>query len=174
MAYITAAQFILQYDKRRIAQLLSDTGTPITAAALTSDATLAQILEEASGYVSAACRVGQRYLAASLDTCAAASTPSGNLLRRITGDLAFGLLVARRGLSMDELYKQAPFYQMAMGYLEQLRLGERLFDIDTTAQAGVPDVAVLGSANDAGAFNPKSISSKTRIWGQTPFNSSGW
>ena len=138
--YITAAQFLKAYDTRRVRDLLSDSGTPVAANDVATDPNLLQILAEASEEVAAAALVSKRYTTAQLTAMAASST-SGFLLRRLTADLAFSLLVARRGQGAADIERLCPRHREAQRQLEQLRLGVALFPLidDTHAEAGLPD-----------------------------------
>lgn len=173
--YTDTQTFINQYDVRRICQLLSDTGAPVTQVSVLTNPVLLQILYEATGIVAMAARVGQKYSENNLESLGDVTgtikaddglqygkTPSGNFLRRLVGDIAYGLIIARRGLSAEEMAEQAPTWPIAMGYLEQLRSGDRIFDIGGAPDAGLPNIQQLGSLLDR---NMTSISSKTRIWG---------
>lgn len=164
MAYITSTQFVRQYDRTRVCELLANGGDdPIAVSALSTNEKLADFLEAASGLIDSACLVAERYSPESLQTLADDDdSRSGALLRRIAGDLAYGMLIASRGLSLAEVTQQAPMYAMALSFLESLRLGERLFPIDETEAAGLPDVVKVGSTLDTAGT---SINSKTRLWG---------
>jgi hypothetical protein len=147
MAYITAAQFTRLYDSRRVCQLLADTGTPVAAADLAADETLADLLAVASEQIAAAALVGKRY---SVDQLAAlaASTTTGFLLRKLTADLAYASLVARRGQGAADLDRLCPAYADALRQLEALRLGATLFPgipNDTHGDAGLPQTVDLDS-----------------------------
>lgn len=160
--FITAAQFLEAYDERRVSQLCSSTGTPITSAALPTNTTLLNALNRAAGMITAACRVGQRYQYDDLVTLSEGTDPGSYVIQQLNADLAFGLLNARRGLSMEELSVQAPMWAFAQDYLNQLRLGERIFDIAGDADAGLPDVVRLGVNKDTWA---RTIGAESRLWG---------
>ena len=133
MAYASASDLLLRYDSRRVADLVSDAGERSSNPA--SSPVLAAVLDDASGAIDAACRAAQRYLASDL---AGLSGNSLALLKRLTCDLAFSYLVARRGYSANDQRVMAPQAQSASDMLEMLRRGERIFN-DTTdaAAAGV-------------------------------------
>jgi hypothetical protein len=148
VAYCTAAYFIRNYDNRQLQQNLSDTGTPVSADDLTTNTTLLQLLEEASEMIAAAVEVGKRYTPAQL-TALAALESGGYLLKRLTGDLAYGLLMSRRGRAAADVQRLAPMYGYALQTLEQLRTGAHLFPgvpDGTHPEAGLPDVADLNSS----------------------------
>jgi hypothetical protein len=146
VSFCTAAQFLVAYDTRRIRQLLSDSGTPLTEGEVESSDVLQQLLDEAADLVYASVMVGKRYTADDLTTLAA-STTSGFFLRRLNADLAFGLIVARRGVSATDITKLAPMFAAAHNYLNDLRNGILLFPKidDSRAEAGVPKAADLST-----------------------------
>lgn len=152
MAYCTPAEFILRYDSRRVRELLSDTGTPVPLADLEDNETLLALLEDASHRLKMAVRQSNRYSIDFLwyiyngnpdyddnpDPGSDEDTRKHEIIR-IVADLAFGMLMARRGLAQKELFELAPMYKDALDMLEALKRGERIFDDwnDTTAEAGV-------------------------------------
>jgi phage gp36-like protein len=124
MAYATPQDLLIRYDERRVADLVSDTGTR-SAAPLTSPV-VAAVLEDAAGIIDSACRVGGRYSIADL----AAMAGSGHyLLVRLSCDIAYGLLVARRGYSTTDMKVMAPQLEFANKMLDDLRKGDRVLDI---------------------------------------------
>lgn len=142
-SFLTPDQFILRYDARVIRQRLSDTGTPVTD--LTSNETLLSILGEATEMILSAALQGEEYSEADLQELAD-STTAGFLVRRLTADLAMGLLTARRCTSADELNKMCPQWQFANAQLQQIRDGFYLFprlDGEPNANAGLPRTADL-------------------------------
>lgn len=154
MAYITAAQFVRVYDSRKIVQELSDSGSPVLEADLDTNANLADILGMASEMVASAALVGKRYTVAQL-AALAASSDSGFLLRKLVADLAFAILVGRRGRSAADVDRLCPAHRQALLSLEQLRNGERLFPGITDgqhAEAGLP-----GSTDTQSPTNPNRL-----------------
>jgi hypothetical protein len=131
---------------RKVAQELSDTGTPLSLGEVGSSEVLTQLLEEASDFVLAACQVKKNYTEDDLDTLGS-STTSGFLLRRIVCDLAYGLLLSRRGRAASDIAKLAPMFVQAHQYINQLRDGILLFPKidDTRAEAGVPKTVDLST-----------------------------
>lgn len=141
MAFITAAQFLNRYDARRVGDLVGDTGTRVDAGTLLTDTNLATILADASAFITAACRVSDRYSYDDLNNLATTSPygPTAYLLHRLTADLAMGLLLKRRAYAADDIAKQCPAYVEALQYIQLLREGERIFDTDGQAEAGLPE-----------------------------------
>jgi hypothetical protein len=125
---------IVRYDERTIKDLLSDTGEPI--ADLTGNTALTALLEAASGRVEAALLVARIY---STDQLAALTGNSLALLKDIVCDLTMAKLLRRRPEKYGaDAIKAAS--QEAEEYLDRLRKGERLFDIDANITAGLPKV----------------------------------
>lgn len=173
--YVTPAEFIGFYDPRRVCELLSVTGTPVSVGDLSDDESdgylslLNYFILPVSAEIDAACQVGRRYTRADLEAIiseATASDPDTDAnysakqkraayLRRLCADLVFGQLTANRGYSsVDALKRMAPRYEIAQGVLEQLYQGARVFDIETAIAAGVPQVTTIGTKNlNSSQFN---------------------
>lgn len=124
MAYATASDLLTRYDSRRVGDLVSDSGARDANPA--ASPVLAACLDDASGMIDLACMVGGRYTPTTL---AAMTGNSSKALVRLACDLAYGLLVARRGYSSTDQKTMAPQYDQAQNTLELLRKGERVFDI---------------------------------------------
>lgn len=142
-SFLTPDQFLRAYDGRRIKELLSDTGTPVTD--VTTNENLLAILGEATEMILSAALQGEEYSEADLQELADSAT-SGFLVRRLTADLAMGLLTARRCTSADQLNKLCPQWQFANVQLQQIRDGFYLFprlDGEPNANAGLPRTADL-------------------------------
>ena len=139
MAYATVAEFKLAYDTRLLGDLVSDDGKRTLA--LANDGVISQFLDTASGLIDAACRMGGRYTTAQL---AALGTNSDALLVDITCQIAMGRLLQRRNPA-DE--KAVAVLEQAGAWLERLRLGEHIFDIDE----------VIDAANISGNSGPTTV-----------------
>ena len=126
MAFLTPAQFVKVYDTRRVQQLLSDTGTPVASGDLATDENLLNLLAESTEMILSAVQVGTKYTEDELQDLADSST-SGYLVRRLCADLAYGLLVARRGTSAADMDRLAPNWKFAQFQLQQLREGTLIF-----------------------------------------------
>ena len=141
--------FILNYDVRVICDYVSDTGTPADQADLTTANTqannvLISIMTRATQKVKMAVRVSNRYTLQMLDDLyndPASADPQYREyeLYSLVGDIAFGLLISRRGLALEEVYKLAPQYKDALDTLERLKHNEAIFDDigSVVAEAGV-------------------------------------
>jgi phage gp36-like protein len=162
MAYITASDFLKCYDSRRVGQLLNDNDEQMFSSQILNSTVLAELLRQATKMIDSACAVGARYDPTELASLAL-DTDAGGFIRRVCADIAFGLLVKRRGYSLSETQDLAAGYTEAMGFLDQLRLGERIFDLPGVPEAGLPDVARLG-INSTGT----SVARNSRFFGITP------
>lgn len=155
MAYATNAAMMKRFDHRRIGQLVRDDGTQATAAELGSDSVLSALLTDASAMIDSALLRGGRY---TLDDLQNLTGQDAALLQRLVCDLAYGLLVRRRGYTGAELTSLAPDYDQAMKVLEQLANGELVFNVAEVILAGKPRRAVL-------SYDRALVSSTRRLYG---------
>ncbi len=134
MAHATPADLTDRFDARTIADLASDTGEPVEN--LNTDAKVLAALDDASGRFEAAVLVSNLYSTTDL------SGLTGNSLalkKRIVCDLAMVNLLRRRPERFGaEAIKAAE--DSGEAYLEMLRKGQRLFDVDAAQDAGLPDI----------------------------------
>jgi phage gp36-like protein len=152
MAYCSGAEFLQRYDSRRVAQLVSDDGTVVPFAGLTGNGNILAALEDATAEINAAVLVGKRYTARQLEPNPTDGGPlyltlnGYYLLKRLCSDLAFGYLVARRGLSAGESGSLAPRFEQAMAMIDRIRYGERIFDLadQSAADAGLAHSQLTG------------------------------
>src|SRR5688572_11874066 len=132
-AYCTIGEFLDRYDRRIIADWLSDTGVKLTTDALNSSTRLTEILQDASGLVESACLVGEKYRPEDL---AALTGNSKRFLMRLVADLAIGMIRGRRGYNEEE--GVMPQHKAALEMLENIRNGERIFGLAEVMTAGNP------------------------------------
>lgn len=143
ITFITNAQFLVRYDRRWVGKNMLDDGTSATEADLLDTGTVAggrleQLIQEASELVMAAAAVGARYSVNDLVTY------GGQLLVRIVSDLTVGLILKRRARALTDENELSGPYAEAMGYLEQLRRGERIFfAVPDVPEAGLPGEATM-------------------------------
>jgi hypothetical protein len=159
---------LASYDRRTIRQELSDSGSPVTDGDLADNTVLQQLLDEAADIIKSSAMVGKRYTPENL-TALAASATEGFFLRRLNSDIAYGLLMSRRGRAASDIARLAPLYVIAHDYLKQLRSGELIFggvDATTYPEAGLPSLVDMTAANpDA----PQSLLSRNvRYFGINP------
>jgi len=134
MAFDSAADLAARFDERIIADLASDTGEPV--ADITSDTKVTVALEDGAGRIVSALTVARMY---DPDDLAALTGYSLALLKRINCELAMSYLIGRRQDNFgDESYQK--IQESAEDYLERIRKGERLFDIEAAKDAGLPEV----------------------------------
>jgi phage gp36-like protein len=155
MAYATPEAVLLRYDSRRVGALCSDTGSQVTASALLTDPVLAELLEDASGMIDSALLRGGRYTQSDL---VALTGMDAKLLQRLVCDIAYGLLVSRRGYTAQELQANAPGYVSALAMLDRLAAGEAVFNVEENVLAGKPKRVVLSK-------NRQLISGASRLYG---------
>ena len=133
-AFASASDLVARYDERIVADLASDSGTPVSD--VTSDIRIDAALEDGAGRILAACLNGQIYSEEDLNGLTGVSL---SLLKRINCELAMVFLMGRRPekFASDE-YREA--MKSAEEYLELLRKGERLFNVAATLDATVPEI----------------------------------
>jgi hypothetical protein len=135
-SYVTPEQFLARRDIRAVQNLLADgpasgVVTPPVEAVPTHPVLIAA-LEDASGQVRAAAETANRYTAAELDQLSGENDP---FLIRLVSDLAFGLLLDRRGRPVAP--GDYPAVEKAEQWLALLRLGERVLNVQSAKDAGV-------------------------------------
>lgn len=134
MPYATANDLTSYFDANVIADLVSDDGVP--AQDVTTDPNVAKSLSAAASQINAAVMVSNLYSPADLAS--------------LTGDDREMLLELNCQLAMSKLIRRRPEKFGADGYrelveegeerLEQLRKGQRLFNLPAQEEAGLPEV----------------------------------
>lgn len=193
--YVKISDFLKRYDARRVADYVSDTGqrpggnitnqTQLDAliTLLKDNVILQEVLYDASEQVNLAILVSKRYTREQILDLVLYGPPYNNELRpkaggynviRLVSDLAFALLVSRRGLSAAETSQLSPRAEESYKMLAMLRAGERIFDIEGEgpADAGLARHVPIGFADPANSTNY--VSSTIRYFGNLPgFNTGG-
>jgi len=155
MNYLTPAELLNYYDKRRVYELASDTGAPVTDGTYTTNTIVLTAIRNASSHVDSAVQTGQRYERTQLEDIVTASNAGGasdaaksraEPIKALVAHLAFAHLATRRGYAADSLAKLAPMYATALEQLNQLASGVRILDVDGPKAAGVPIQVRLGSS----------------------------
>lgn len=108
---------------------MNDFGVRQSPGNLTGDTNLLASLDDASGMVDSAVLVAGRYTPAQLATLTGQDQA---FLIRLTCDLAYVLLVERRGTDAKAL----PQFDRAMEELKKLREGDHIFNIDVAITTG--------------------------------------
>lgn len=160
--YCSGSEFVKRYDYRRVAQLVTDDGAPLTSSsAVAADSNVLQMLDDATADINSAVLVGKKYKVSDLDVSdptICKLTASGlNLLQRICADLAYGYCVVRRALPTTETSALGPRFQAAQDVLEKLRYGSHIFDFTdgTPADAGLAhdlNVGLASTINNANSI----------------------
>lgn len=133
--FVTGAQFIVMYDWRTPAMLLSDTDTALaTATDVANNTTLLEILMEAAGQIEMATSKGNRYQPSDLTTLAGSTTVMGSRLRRLNADIAMEMLWRRRP---DKEMPAMPQFEEAQAILASLENGDLVFGFQQTMDAGI-------------------------------------
>lgn len=132
MSYSDVDDFYYRFDENVVRDLCSDSGQP----APRSNSMLTAALDDSQGRIQAAALRGRIYSTDDLEDLTGASL---SLLKRIECEIAMAYLLGRR----PEKYNTDWFKLMderSETYLEQLARGERLFDVDTAKDAGLPTI----------------------------------
>ncbi len=134
MAHASPADLTARFDENTIKDLASDTGEPV--ADITNDQKVLAALADASGRIDGALTVSRMYTAADL---AGLTGNSLALLKRIVCSLAMAYLIERRpekygGEGVSTAKREAE------EYIDRIRKGERLFDVEVAKDAGLPEV----------------------------------
>lgn len=146
--YAQVSDLMVAYDTTRLGDLVTDGGPRVPASQLPTNLILQAMLLQASGMIDAACQRGQKYTQTDLLNIANGGDPlnpsmnmqpSQALLTRLVCDLAYGLLVGRRGYSAADSQAESPRYAEARSLLESLSAGEMIFVTAGTLAAGIPN-----------------------------------
>lgn len=145
-SYADGNDFLERYDARRLADLVADDGIRVTTG-ISANANLLTSLYDATAEINSAVLIGKRYTTDDLRT---KLTDTGYyLLKRLTCDLAYGYLVARRGLAASDTNVLGPRIQIALQQLEMLKSGTKIFDklTDDIPEAGLATTVNALNAN---------------------------
>lgn len=133
---VEVADMLDRYDSRVLCDLVSDNGVPETTAGLVSNRKMAVAIDTAEGRLLAACRVGKLYTDADI---------AG--LEGVDASLAIDLICAMALVNLMKRRPRPELYQTLNAlnqeneaYLAQLRDGQRVFALEKTLEASVPDV----------------------------------
>lgn len=148
--YATAANILARYDSRRIAELNSDSGSPVTPTDPLSFSTPVGVaILDASSVLDAALQSGKRYSKTALTALIADTDETkGAIIRQVTCDLAYANLITRRGLPSEEIDRLVPRYKASLEWVEQLRNGNAVLDITANLAAGLPQAGLTGNPWD--------------------------
>jgi hypothetical protein len=122
-------------DSRWLRQLVYDNNTVATEEQFLASGRVAALLSDAAGKILASALQGQRYLRSDLDGL----TGDGlNYLIALNVYLAAGGLACVRQIPADKIAETLPQYGEALATLQQLQLGNVIFDVAASADAGLP------------------------------------
>lgn len=181
--YIVPTDLLTFYDRSRVLELTADdtdgTGTPATAADLSNTASAPYAIAINAIYTAAStldshCQLGKRYARADLETIISAYLADSTnvakrkraaLIQQVVADLAFGVLMSRRGFTADQMKEMAPRYEEALLVLEKLAAGMLVFDLDANLNASVPRSVTIG----LNVYKPSADNKMFGIWCDQPY-----
>lgn len=134
-AYAEPADLTARHDADIVAQLCSDDEHAVPAEDLATNTNLLAALEDASGEVESACLIGKRYSTDQLDALTGNSLAK---LKRITCIIAMANLLERRPLV--HVSNAEKLLERAEQYLEQLRTGQRIFNVTENVETQLPTI----------------------------------
>jgi len=133
-AYATGADCLTYHDERQWGDYLLDNNQRQISVA--NDPRIDKALKRASGMVEAACLVGEKYTP---DDLAALTGASKELLVGIVVELAFWIVSGRRSKDVQA----PPMTAWALDHLQMLRDGSRIFGLQESAEAGLPQTSFV-------------------------------
>ncbi len=161
-AFATGADLTVRYDWRWIGNNITDSGTPANESQVINSPIIAILIAEASEDVMAAAAVGNRYTVQDLQQY------GGLLLTGIVCALVMGKILKRRARAAKDEEALTLSYTEALGYLEQMRRGERIFySVPDVAEAGVPHTANMAPPL---GFGQPLITDEVRFFGTVGFD----
>lgn len=134
-AYAEPSDMLARHDQSVVAQLCSDDGHKVPAEDLATDPNLLAALEDASGDVEAALLIGKRYSVEDLEGLTGNSLAK---LKRIVCTIAMANLLERR--PVVHIQEADTYLKRAEAYLEQLRTGQRIFNLEDQVDTQLPTV----------------------------------
>lgn len=138
MAFATPEDVVTRIDVRWLGDLVLDNNTRATEAQVLASTRLQAALDDAAGIILAYALQGERYSRDDLNNL----TDEGlSLLIRLNVDVAASLLAEGRQVPQADIEKTIPGYGRSMGLLQQLQLGNVIFEVAEAARAGIPDIA---------------------------------
>lgn len=132
MAYATVEHLIMCFDERLLADLVRDDGQ--AEVNLASNQNVDSALQRATADINAAVLVGKMY---DLDDLEALSGDDAWLLREICCELAMLRLIRRRVWESKYGSLREDLKKGTEAYLDRIRKGERVFNIEENIEAGL-------------------------------------
>jgi hypothetical protein len=143
MSYALPLDLLARYDVRTLGDLVNDAGVRQGVANLVTDPVIQTMLNDAAGLVNTAIQQGNRITSDDITNLQTAGGTGWSMLVRLNCDLAYVMLCQRRGYASKEL-SLLPQWINSNALLEQLRKGERIFDLVDAKQAGVANWSFPG------------------------------
>jgi phage gp36-like protein len=142
-AYATGTDLVARYDVDLVGDLATDSREPIEQSAVPNLPLVATALLDASGMIDVHLATGGRYTPSDLE---ALSGNSVYHLKRITCDVAMGLLLQRR---TDMKYQELAEKVVAGSkqHLMALARGENIFGISSVQDAGTIECQTISAVN---------------------------
>jgi phage gp36-like protein len=134
-AYAEPSDLLARHDNTVVAELCSEDEHAVPAEDLATDTNLLAALEDASGEVESACLIGKRYSVEDLEGLTGNSLAK---LKRITCTIAMANLLERR--PVVHVQEAEKLLERAEKYLEQLRTGQRIFNLEDQVDTQLPTV----------------------------------
>lgn len=138
MAFATPADVVTRIDVRWLGDLVLDNNTRATEAQVLASTRLQAALDDAAGIILAYALQGERY---SREDLASLTDEGLSLLIRLNVDVAASLLAEGRQVPQADIEKTIPGYGRSMGLLQQLQLGNVIFEVAAAGRAGIPEIA---------------------------------
>jgi len=160
--YATPAEMLQRYDSRLLGDLVSDTGTAVSAAGLLTDTNLEAALADASSAIDVAVSVGDRYTPAQM---ANLSDSAAAFVRRLACDIALIYVKRRRGRFDPE--KDGALQKEVSDTLTGLREGKNLLLLQDESDAPA-SVIELVKPQLITVDRPRTIQSMTRNYFPVP------
>jgi phage gp36-like protein len=164
-AFATGDDLIVYRDWRHVGDLLNDDDTrPGSSDEVSGHDTVAVALKTATAEIENAVYRGNRYTRADLEHLVGDASVASNMLKQLTCDLAFWILVKRR--KPDALPAAVAGVQSALNTVEALRLGEAIFPFFETADSAAMDIAPFDSEQTKSTYVYEPISrTSVRMFG---------
>lgn len=132
--FASVEDMLRRYDRRIIARLVSDTGSPVDENSLGDNAVLLSLLKEASAIVESYAYKGMRYTRDDLVAIYQSNTVSRELLVGLVCALTMHLLWRRRG---DPAVNTTSDWEIVNGMLRQLERGDNVFAFEGIMHSGI-------------------------------------
>jgi len=141
-AWADGTDLVAYHDAMTIGQMLKDDRTAVDVASVPTNPIVGRLLSLATGEVNSALSVSKRYSADALETMPDSSIET---LRWLTCSIAMWHLRQRRVSTDPE--RQARERKILDDYLDRIRRGELVLDIDANKEAGIGEAVPFEQAD---------------------------